>query len=954
MTQHHTDSATQADQDLTTGSGSRPRKSKTAHIISHTHWDREWYLPYEKHHMRLVQLVDSLLDQLDEGLDYKSFYLDGQTIIIEDYLQVRPEQKERLEKHIRNGRIVIGPWYILQDAFLTSGEANVRNMQVGHQDAKRYGTPSKIGYFPDTFGLVGQTPQLMLQSGIDNVFFGRGVKPTGFNNTVSDEGYESSFSELMWEGPDGSKVLGVLFANWYSNGNEVPVDEASARKFWETKLADAEKYASTNELLYMNGCDHQPIQRDLPEAIRMAEQLYPNIEFVHSNFPDYLEALKGNAEHELSTVKGELRSQRTDGWGTLVNTASARVYLKQMNQLGQAMLEKVAEPLASYAYLLGRAYPHDQLTYAWKTLMQNHPHDSICGCSVDEVHREMVTRFDKSRHVAEALVEESSSQIANSVDTSIFSNYGAEACPLITFNTTGWERSGVVQMELDAARRYFRDGYSLEEMALQMNEIDLSNRILVDEHGASIPCTVEDLGLQFGYDLPDDRFRQPYSCRRVRITFEAEKVPALGLKTYAWVRSEGISNEEVHDGQLSNEATLQHKEHGMENEHLSVVIADNGSFSITDKRTGRTYHDLGIYEDVGDIGNEYMFKQPENEVARTTQDLVAEIRVIENTVYRISYEMVHHWEVPESADELLDREQRELIYYPYRKSKRSVSMIPFKIRTVVSLSRSGKGIHMETTFNNQAKDHRVRALFPTDLKTAVHHADSMFEIATRDNMPAPEWQNPSNTQHQQSFVDVSEDQAGLVVANLGLNEYEVLQDGRNTIAVTLLRAVGELGDWGLFPTPEAQCLGEHSFQLEIIPHHGRAAAADAYIEAYQFQVPWTRIQTEVHPGDLTPSHSLLAWQGEGLAFSSLKVNVDSGDLMLRWYNMTTEATTLRLAVTSTSSLPWEAMYKSNVLEEEGETYEASQIEGASSVSFASKEWIMQTGACEIVTVGLRR
>ena len=126
------------------------------------------------------------------------------------------------------------------------------------------------------------------------------------------------------------------------------------------------------------------------------------------------QAVQHALNHELSIVKGELRSQRTDGWSTLVNTASARVYLKQMNQLGQAMLEKVAEPLAAFAHVLGvgKKYPHHLFTYAWKTLMQNHPHDSICGCSVDEVHREMVTRFEKSRHVAEAIVDDSKRAIA--------------------------------------------------------------------------------------------------------------------------------------------------------------------------------------------------------------------------------------------------------------------------------------------------------------------------------------------------------------------------------------------------------------------------------------------------------------------------------------------------------------------------------------------------------------
>ncbi|HEY2493659.1 MAG TPA: alpha-mannosidase, partial [Paenibacillus sp.] len=844
---------------------------RTAHIISHTHWDREWYLPYEKHHVRLVQLVDALLDKLDGDSEFKSFYLDGQTIILEDYLQVRPENKERLEKYITEGRLLIGPWYILQDAFLTSGEANVRNMQIGHQDAKRYGEISKIGYFPDTFGLVGQTPQLMLQSGITNAFFGRGVKPTGFNNMVSDSGYESSFSELIWEGPDGSKVLGILFANWYSNGNEVPVDEAEARQFWERKLADAEKYASTGELLFMNGCDHQPVQLDLPEAIETARKLYPDIEFIHSNFPDYLKATEDAMDRSnLSSVKGELRSQRTDGWGTLVNTASARVYLKQMNQEGQALLEKVAEPLASFAHLLGQDYPHHLFTYAWKTLMQNHPHDSICGCSVDEVHREMVTRFEKSRHVAETIVDDSKRVIAEAVDTSAFTAFGEDALPLVVMNTTGWSRSGTVTMELDAARLYLREGYTLEETARRMKEIDLSGRVLVDEQGNAHDVSVVDLGLLFGYDLPDDKFRQPYMCRRVKLTFQAKNIPALGLGTYAWVRRSEELLPSVSDSLLTGDRI-------MENAAMKVEIANDGSFSLTDKSTGRIYRDLGVYENTGDIGNEYMYKQPEGEEVLTTKGLQAKITVLEDESYRASVVITHDWEIPVSADEKLDEEQRALVYYPERKAQRSRETVILKLRTVVSLERDGKGVHIETNIDNRAKDHRVRALFPTDLNTSEHHVDSMFEIPVRDNEPAPEWDNPSNTQHQQAFVDVSDGTAGLTVANLGLNEYEVLRDGRNTIAITLLRSVGELGDWGLFPTPEAQCLGEHTMRMELIPHQGDGMTSGAYAEAYQFQIPWTVCQTEVHGGSVTPTYTPCTWESKELAFSSMKMNEETGD-----------------------------------------------------------------------------
>lgn len=160
--------------------------NKTAHLISHTHWDREWYMPYEYHHTLLAELMNDLLRILEEDDSFRSFHLDGQTIIIEDYLQIHPEKREVLEKYIREGRIIIGPWYVLQDEFLTSSEANVRNLLIGHQDAAYYGVISKLGYFPDSFGNMGQAPQMLKQADIDTAVFGRGVKPTGFDNMVGE------------------------------------------------------------------------------------------------------------------------------------------------------------------------------------------------------------------------------------------------------------------------------------------------------------------------------------------------------------------------------------------------------------------------------------------------------------------------------------------------------------------------------------------------------------------------------------------------------------------------------------------------------------------------------------------------------------------------------------------------------------------------------------------------
>lgn len=236
----------------------------TVHIISHSHWDREWYQSFEKHRMKLIELVDNILEKAENDPEFGGFFLDGQTIALDDYLEVRPEKREQVEKCVREGKIQTGPWYILQDEFLTSGEACVRNLQVGMQEAARYGAIGNVGYFPDAFGNAGQMPQVLKQAGMDAVVFGRGVKPIGPNNEVTGGQYESTYSEMMWASPDGTKLPGILFANWYNNGVEVPVDEAEAKVYWDKKLADARKFAATHQLLMMNGCDHQHCRRTLP------------------------------------------------------------------------------------------------------------------------------------------------------------------------------------------------------------------------------------------------------------------------------------------------------------------------------------------------------------------------------------------------------------------------------------------------------------------------------------------------------------------------------------------------------------------------------------------------------------------------------------------------------------------------------------------------------------------
>ena len=872
---------------------------KVAHIVSHSHWDREWYMPFEKHHIKLVQLIDDILELLDEDNGFCSFFLDGQTIALEDYLQIRPENEEKLKKYIKEDRIFVGPWYVLQDEFLTSSEANIRNLLVGMKQAQKFGKVSKIGYFPDAFGNAGQMPQILSQAGMKGIFFGRGVKPVGFDNQVDVTGdYESVFSEMNWQSPDGTKLLGVLFANWYCNGMEIPTDKEKAKEYWDAKLAGAEKFASSHHLLFMNGCDHQPVQKDLVEAIKTAEELYPDIEFKHSNFDDFIAGVLEDNKNEFSTISGELTSQDTDGWMTLVNTCSSRIYQKQANQKAQSLLEKQAEPLNVYASLYGKKYPNEWLEYSWKTLMQNHPHDSICGCSVDDVHDEMDARFKKSIHVSEELVIDALKVLAENTDTSMFTD---EERPFVVTNTTGFDRTGVVKFELDLHHIYDSDVHKI------WKEVDIWNVdewCVVDENHNVIPATLKDLGRKFKYDLPDDKFRKPYIAQFVEVEFEAENVPANGVKVYALTKKANVKAN-----------SLVTADNTMENDFVKAVINENGTVDLTVKETGHTFKSICGYEETGDMGNEYIYFCPINTTPIYSADTKADsIKLVEDDGYKATFEVKHTLKVPVSADEVLLKEQQDITPFFERKAGRSAELVDFNITTLFTLEKSSRGLKIKSTFDNKAKDHRVRMLFPSALETSTHLADSIFEAVERQNRVSACWENPSNCQHQQYYASISDGENGLTVANFGLNEYEVLPDNDNAIAVTILRSIGEMGDWGYFPTPKAQCIGENTVEMMVIPHKGDLIASKAFKEAHQFQTNMEVVQTTAHTGDIKSGNSFIEYEGYGVVMTAVKENELTGDIVVRFCNLSDKDTVLKVK----ANFAHKACHMSNVIEEEKE------------------------------------
>ena len=887
---------------------------KNIHIISHSHWDREWYMPFEYHRAYLLKLIDNCLELFGTDPEFKSFHLDGHTALVEDYLEIKPDKTEEIKKYVKEGKFAVGPWYVLQDEFLTGSEANIRNLLVGMDLAEKLGGVTKYGYFPDAFGNAGQMPQVLKQAGMKGIIFGRGVTPTGMNNTMVDGEYASRYSEIYWESPDGSKLPSVVFMNWYGNAMEMPTEEENG--YWDRAIGNAAKYASTDELLLMNGCDHQPVQTDLSEALKYARKMHPEHNFIHSDFATYMKACIAKLPDDIDTIKGELISQNSVGWFTLVNTCSTRVDLKVMNRTCETLLEGVAEPLSVMTSAKGKQYPHEQLLYSWKTLMKNHPHDSICSCSCDEVNEEVKMRFQKAQQSTEVIIQEHLEYLGRHIDISAFSTCDAV---FTVVNTMMHSRNSLVSVDVDIRRIY--GGGGLHEAFQNVNEsIYMGEYELIDEAGDIIPCTVENRRSAFDYDLPSDRFRQPYVAERVTVSFEATDIPAVGYNVYG-----------IRKTKRAKTNMAEPVEYVMENTHLKVTIQENGAIDLLDKHNGKTYKNLLLFEDTGDIGTEYTYV-PAKGNAILSGGKKARVTCRKHEPFVTEYQIDIELEIPYAMDETAKYEKSIFTPITERNGGRSENKVTLPITTYITLGAESRRLDIRTVIENCARDHRVRVLFPTGMNTKTHKVESVFETVERPNSHKPTWTYPSGCEHQQGYVMMQDETGGLAVANIGLYEYEIMGD---TIAVTLLRAVSEMGDWGVFPTELSQMQKTVTLSYSLMPFTDEKKAIPV-LSAFQYPVLTKQIvETEKEIADKT----LLSWSGEGLKASAFKKKMNKEDIILRWTNYTEQERVLTVEKTAFI----DNLYRSNVIEEKGDNLPPD-----------NGVWRIAVKPYEIITLGVEK
>ena len=875
------------------------------HVVPHTHWDREWRYPIWTNRSLLADFMDNLLRVLKEQPTYSQFLLDGQSVIIEDYLEIRPERRAEVEKYIKEGRITCGPWYTLPDLYPLDGECLVRNLLKGYRVAEQFGKVMKIAYTSFGWGQTAQLPQIYAGFGIDFCVTAK---------RLSDE--RCPEAEFMWESPDGTRILtsklghegrsqffvtvvipakynikndkdfhidwrdsGMVYHK--ANAGEDNVDYfrfGEDEKFYpetikeniESCIKGTDNTVVPEVRFFPAGCDFSGCIEELYRIIDKANAEFEDYDFEHSTIEDYIKDFTGKLdESKLRTVKGELRdgpSAATSG-----NALSTRLYIKQANKKAQNLLIYKAEPVNSAVAMLGGGYEKDFLGKAWEYLLKSHAHDSINGVTQDKTARDVMFRIEQATELADNAFERGISKLISKAD---LGGYTDDDVLLFACNPLPFPVSEVLEVAVDIPK-----------------EEDAWDFTVTDEEGRE--CAVQWISKESGIRILHDLNSRPWPLHvdTHTVYIESGVIPAGGFKVYKAETKRTFERSFIcgptYQRTTSGDEIAQANDM-LENEYLKVTVNSNGTFDLTDKETGRVYKDLHCFEDTGEVGDYWINLPPFNNRTYVTTASNASVWCENNGPLSATVGIKHKMELPKSGD-------RPGCFFGSG-TKRSDETDILEITSYITLQKGSRRLDVKVEIDNNIKDHRLRVLYPTGLSADYSCAAGHYGVDKRPVMSkksGKEYWQDMQTLPQQTFVDVTNGKEGLAFVNNSLTEYELSDDGRATLALTLLRCVKnrictERRAINDFPEQEGgQCLGKRTAAYAIYPHKGDWEEGGVYRQAQEFNAGVTVMQTAAHKrGSIKPGSSLYSIDNEKLVMSAFKKCEDRDSLILRFFNPT--------------------------------------------------------------------
>jgi alpha-mannosidase len=876
-------------------SSDRAAGRTTIHLVPHTHWDREWYRPFQSFRMQLVDLVDRVLEMLEAEPEF-AFTLDGQLATIDDYLEIRPDQAERIRRHVESGRLAIGPWQILMDEFLVSGETLVRNLEMGWERAEDFGGPMKVGYLPDMFGHVAQMPQLLRAAGIADAVVWRGV-PAAIDHHA-----------FRWEAPDGSWVRAEYMPSGYGNAAGIFAVPERLETAADRFLGWSRGWFGEDAVLAMYGTDHAAPVPELAALVSRLNEVAEASNMRIGTLAAYLDASRPITDAD-PRWRGEMRSGARAN--VLMGVASARIDIKQAAGRAERWLERYAEPLTALHVAPG-AWPGAFLRLAWSKVVENSAHDSICGCSIDPVVDQVLVRFAEAEQIGTTLARRAALAVAGGVPrgaTTVLNPSALARSGLVEAEMLIPDEWGAVALELPDGRRVATQELARKEPLLLAEELlgaevdDLFRRFHGREifdhawngyriEGLTLTLEVDDDADPAWLDVdtleaevtaalrarPSDTWQIRIVARPRRTLAASVPVPALGWTAVRATEGEGEAPDAVRAGDDGRSLT---------NGLLSVEVAADGTLTL-EAADGTRASGVGRVVDGGDFGDSYNHAPPARDTlverpasVEVERDLAGPARG------RITVRRTYDWPrglAAHGAARSSDAERTE-------------------VTTEVELRAGEPFVRVAMAFVNHSDDHRVRLHAPLPVRAEDSHAEGQFAVVTRGLAGEGGYrEEPLATFPAHGWVDAG----GLALLLDHLAEYE-LTDGGAELALTLLRSTGLISrnanPYRQDPAgpelaiPHAQMRGRWRFTFGIYPHAGDwlaggvPAAAERYRHAL-LAVPGLKADPAWPPSGA--GADILALDGDGVVLTSLRRR-DAAWLEARIVNLAAESRTALLS-----------------------------------------------------------
>ena len=837
-------------------------------LVPHTHWDREWYEPFQVFRLRLVDVLDEVVARAEADRDFR-FTLDGQMAAVDDYLEIRPQCRARVSTLVARGQLAVGPWHILLDEFLCSGETIIRNLELGWRGASELGGAMPVGYLPDMFGHCAQMPQILVRAGIGHACVWRGV-PAGVDRHA-----------FRWVAPDGSAVRVEYLFDGYGNALHLfALPERLGTAVAAYCEATRDRFGD-DAVLGMLGTDHSAPHPDLMRLVRdhdgpAALTVATLAEYVSSYLPGGI---------GLPVVSGEMRSHARSN--VLPGVISVRVGLKQAMGGAERMMAQAESVAAQWSADPYRSF----VNLGWRRIVECTAHDSVTGCGVDETATQVAARLAEATQIGRAVRDRVVSSMAAGVPS------GAH----LVVNTLTWARTALVELDVDASDASaavvagLADGTPLpvQELSrtrtlLAVEEVEAADveRVLRRIHGRELfGQQIEDYEVAAGrldlnvthapstpgFDLPGLRstlavyaatstgtWRVRTRARGRRRVLVAVPLPASGHVAVRTAQSTAVAPVErpvVADG------------FALDNGQVEVDVAGDGTLTVRGA-DGTTLSGVGRIVDGGDRGDSYNYGPPARDVIVDAPSAVS-VRTMETGPLRGTVEIVREYDWPGGLSDDLDM-----------RGERTVRVV---VTTLAELRAGEPFVRMGVTFTNPAADHRVRLHVPLPSAVTASAAEGQFAVTERGLVAEGGWgEYPLPTFPASAFVSAG---ASTVLLD-HVTEYELVAGGTE-LALTLLRAVGWLSvnvhplrDEPAGPqvaVPGAQHLGEQvRARLAILPSADGWVGADALRHAEMFRhEALTAAGTAPREEPLPTAVEGIAVSGAGVTVSALRAR-DAG------------------------------------------------------------------------------